>query len=133
MLSVDTNTQDIAKIRPGFHHELLHNKFAASWLEESMCSDLAKYHLFQLNEELLRLHKKCANFSPNVIKHDRLNDSMTVNQSAHNATVSNAVAFVKNKRRNVDDADVDETPSSFFPPQFHPISHKYPFTPTIVL
>ena len=109
-------TQHDDKIKLGFHHELLRNLYAARWLEDSMATDLAKLQLFQLNEELLRLHGRCANFSPEIIKHDKMHTDMSAAKQTYDTVVHESLLQVKRKRqRDMSVPSIDSSP----PPPRH--------------
>ena len=82
-----------------------------------MQSDLARFQLFQLNENFIRLHGLCANFSPEIIKHDRMNADMTVAKQKYDEIVRESLLHVKQTRQR--------DPS---PPSNHP-SHPQPPLP----
>ena len=108
--SVFPVTKNDDKIKPGFHSELLRSIYAAHWLENSMVTDLAKLQLFFLNDELLRLHGRCANFSPEIIKHNRMNDNMKQAQYNHDLIVHAALMHVRERKKG------SVYPSSLPPP-----------------
>ena len=64
-----------------------------------MQSDLARFQLFQLNENLIRLHGLCANFSPEIIKHDRMNADMTVAKQKYDEIVRESLLHARQTRQ----------------------------------
>ena len=78
-----------------------------------MQSSLAKFQLFQLNECLLRLHGRCANFSPEIMKHDKMNAEMIVARQKHDEIVNESLLHVRQTKQR----DLSPPPQSPSPPQ----------------
>ena len=78
-----------------------------------MQSSLAKFQLFQLNENLLRLHGRCANFSPEIMKHDKMNAEMIVARQKHDEIVNESLLHVRQTKQR----DLSPPPQSPSPPQ----------------